>query len=86
MKFRVDWSPSAHAELANLWNDALDRDVVTKAADSIDIALTRQPLEFGESRDDPLLHVGFVLPLGVAFQVDEPDQRVWVVGVWRVRS
>lgn len=82
MKFTVLWTASTEQELARLWTDAIDRSLIADSADEIDEALKRDPLSFGESRGG-VTRIAHVAPLGVLFDVFEPDQRVMVWNVWR---
>jgi hypothetical protein len=84
MKYRVEWTLSAERRLAELWNDAGGRSEITKAADEIDAALSRNPAAFGESHGDDT-RIGFSRPLGVFFDVDDISMTVKVWRVWRFR-
>lgn len=44
MIFDVIWVPSAVNELAELWNNALDRRAVTQAADRMEIQLAKDAI------------------------------------------
>jgi hypothetical protein len=57
-------------------------DLAAKARD-IDGHLMTDPLEFGESRYENV-RMGFVLPLGVEYEVFEDIRTVIVHGVWRI--
>ncbi len=83
MNLTVVWQPTAEATLADLWNNAPDRAAVTRAANTIDALLKRDPLGVGESRTDNL-RVLFVPPLAVDYEVLEDDCLVRVLKVWRV--
>ena len=78
----VIWSPSAEQELAQIWNDASDRALVSEAANEIDAALARNPLNFGEARRG-ITRVAFVKPLAVLFDVHEDQVKVRVWDIWR---
>ncbi|HVA51034.1 MAG TPA: hypothetical protein VNH11_32135 [Pirellulales bacterium] len=82
MKFTVVWRPGAEQELARLWNGAADRADVAAAADTIDAALAREPLSFGESRGGAT-RIALVAPLAALYDVDEPDRLVTVWDLWR---
>jgi hypothetical protein len=57
---------------------------ITAAANNIDARLQRGAHDEGESREDGT-RVMFEFPLGVQFEIDDEDQVVWVLHVWRVR-
>ena len=81
MTFTVVWKPAATAELAKIWLNAEDRAAVTTAAHQIDTALRIDPSIKGESRSGDR-RIMFVAPLGVDFEIHEPDRRVDVLRVW----
>jgi hypothetical protein len=85
MKFNVLWMPIAEQRLAQLWISALDRNAVAAAADLLDAALKRNPLTLGESRVGTT-KVAFEEPLGILFEVSEPDRRVRVLDIWRTHQ
>jgi hypothetical protein len=68
MKYTVLWKPTAEADLASLWADALDRSDVASAANQIDVLLQTDPETRGESRSgsDRIL---VVPPLAVTLEV-----------------
>ena len=83
MKWTVIWKPDAEGDLTELWVKAVDKADITTAANLIDVALRKDPLNTGESRaEDDRVH--FELPLGVLFTVDELDRKVFVERVWRI--
>jgi hypothetical protein len=82
VNFTVLWAPRAEQELAGLWLAAQDRAAVTRAAHEIDQRLGSNPTSEGESRVD-VQRVTFVPPLGVLFDVDGGDRKVFVLQVWR---
>jgi hypothetical protein len=84
MKYTVIWKPSAEEELARLWVNALDRQAVATAADTMDALLQEDPEAQGESRTG-LVRIMIVPPLPVHFTVSEPDRLVSVLEVWRSR-
>ena len=83
MKYTVVWKQAAEDELAQLWNEAADRDAVRQAADRMEKLLATQPLALGESRTGSM-RIAFESPLGMFFDVSEQDRLVSVVRVWRV--
>lgn len=82
MKYDVDWLPSALQELADLWNQAVDKTAVTQAADIIDSVLARNPLKEGEGREDGL-RILVVPPLAVYYDAEDNTRSVTILAVWR---
>ncbi len=82
MPYSVIWVPSANAELAEIWNSASDRAVITAAADTLDQLLKFHPFDVSESRENEK-RIVFVPPLGAIFRVYEADRLVRVAQVWR---
>ena len=82
MKYTVVWRPTALQRLADLYNNAADRQSVTSAANHIDKLLGRDPLAQGESRGGPT-RILLIEPLGVYYDVSEDDRLVTVWAVWR---
>ena len=81
MKFTVTWHPAARDELAQIWLDSSDREVVSTAANGIDQALSRDPDRKGEEFYGDRLFVS--APLAVTFAVFPEDCVVQVLQVWR---
>lgn len=84
MSYTVIWRREALDELAVAWMMAADRDAVTVATAQIDRLLRASPLDQGESRDDDT-RVLFIRPLGVEYEVEEGDRKVFVNSAWRIR-
>jgi hypothetical protein len=84
MIFTVTWKPSSEDELADLWTKGPDRAAIAAAANAIDALLRVDPHLKGESRADGT-RVLFHPPLGVRFEVNEPDRVVEILKVWRFR-
>jgi hypothetical protein len=82
MRYTVVWIPSAEADLAQLWMDAPDRNLLSQSADRIDHSLARDPAGIGESRDAGR-RILLIPPLGVLYRVKEEDQIVRVLNVWQ---
>jgi hypothetical protein len=80
--YAVSWKRTALEELAHIWNNALDRNLVTAASNQIDRLLGRDPIGVGESREGPFRAM-FVAPLGVTYRVNRNRREVRVVRVWR---
>jgi hypothetical protein len=83
MKYTVIWLKSAEQKLADLWTNAPDRNAVA-AADVVDDLLQRDPHSLSESRSESV-RLAFQPPLVVLFRVDEPNRKVYVMKVDRVR-
>jgi hypothetical protein len=77
MRFTVSWTPTAEQDLATVWMDADDRNAVTSSADTIDRLLAVDPESRGEARFDTVRTLS-IPPLGVDFEVIEPDRIVYV--------
>jgi hypothetical protein len=83
MIFTVTWSAAAVQMLADIWNKATDRNAITVATNEIDAELRIDPDTVGHAT------VGAIRewihrPLGVEFEVIEPDRIVNVLSVWPV--
>ncbi|HZN36959.1 MAG TPA: hypothetical protein VFB80_24180 [Pirellulaceae bacterium] len=83
MTHRVFWSPHAERRLEQLLSNTAERPRLAAVAREIDRLLVADPLAFGESRYETV-RVGFVLPLGVQFEVLDDVRTVIVYDVWRV--
>ncbi len=82
MNYTVTWKPAAIDKLAELWEEAVDRSVITEAANSIDALLSKSPDEIGESRQENTRFL-FVAPLAIYFDVFTSDRRVSVWAIWK---
>lgn len=82
MTYRVDWSPDAEDQLANIRVNATDQLAVTRAGDRIDTLLGVMPGRVGESRS-PGVRVVFEPPLAAIYEIIEDDK---VVRILRVRD
>jgi hypothetical protein len=85
MSYRVIWVPEAEEELAAIWLDADDRNVITTAAHVIDSTLRLDPEVVGESRGEGR-RIFWETPLGVIFVVSPDDRIVSVLNVWRFET
>lgn len=85
MIYQVYWRREASDELASIWlaADSQDRRAITHAANTIDLLFATNPGECGESRNAGK-RIFFYAPLGVIFQVVEPQSAVYVLQLWRV--
>jgi hypothetical protein len=83
MSYAVIWSLPAEHQFTQLWLASRLRFAITRAADLIDVALTRDPNDCGESREGTgrVMHVW---PLGVSFEVDDAQHEVRVFSVWQI--
>jgi hypothetical protein len=80
--FTVVWKKSAEDELAVLWvAHPQSRADLTNAANQIDTLLRRDPHLLGDPHTE-LTRILLVPPLGVIFQIAEPDRLVRVLAVW----
>jgi plasmid stabilization system protein ParE len=84
MSYTIIWRPAAENQLATLWTSSPDRNAVARAADAVDDALARDPLNEGESRTGSL-RVTFQPPLIVYFRVRPQQHLVTVLSVRRMR-
>jgi hypothetical protein len=85
MKYRVFWSPNAELQLETLLAKDEYRTSIARAARDVDGHLISDPLAFGESRYENV-RVGFVLPLGVEYEILNDVFTVIVNGVWRIST
>ncbi|MEX2315663.1 MAG: hypothetical protein WD669_00825 [Pirellulales bacterium] len=81
MPYRVFWAPAAEQKLEQAIQLAADASVIVAAAREVERRLIGAPYEFGESRSDPL-RVGFVLPLGIMFEIMDDVRTVIVHDAW----
>ena len=84
MKYRVAWSPTAEHQLEAILADTVGRSGLASAARNIDDCLMSDPRGFGESRGEKNMRIGFVLPLGVEYEIFEDVWTVIVHGAWRI--
>jgi len=82
MTYTVVWALSARNALADIWNQALDRQAVTQAANRIDRELRIDAHGKGRIFHNRRLLV--VSPLAVTFAVDPGDCKATVLQVRRV--
>jgi plasmid stabilization system protein ParE len=85
MKYRVVWAPNAESDLEAILGLVARRTETVKAAREIDSHLLSNPHAFGESRVDQI-RIGFVLPLGIEYEVFDDVRTVIVHSVWRISS
>ena len=84
MNYTVVWLPAAERELAELWVNSLRQAEVTMAANALDLRLSEDGPEEGESRSGDL-RIAIERPLGIIFKFVEESQIVQVGSVWEFR-
>jgi hypothetical protein len=83
MMFQVIWAQAARAELAAIWNAALESDdqLLIWAVSDLVFRLQRRPESEGESRYQNM-RITFSWPLAIWFEVISAD-TVWIYHIWR---
>lgn len=84
MNFTIIWSNAAIQDLARIWMQVTDRNVITQASNQIDQMLSQDPQYVGESRVGNE-RVAYADPLGFRFEVVVDDMMVTVGAVWLTR-
>ncbi len=82
MRYTVTWLPAAQDELANIWNQASDRQAVAIAANRIDRTLLRDADQKGWPDNGQRILID--PPLAVTFTVSPDDRLVRVFWVERI--
>lgn len=82
MNWRVAWTTTAEDGLASLGLDAVDRNLLARAAAAIDRQLQQDPEGVGESRPNGQ-RIAFEAPLAIRYCVFHQDQLVKVLRVWQ---
>jgi mRNA-degrading endonuclease RelE of RelBE toxin-antitoxin system len=80
MNYTVVWKSRAEQELAEIWLQAADRDLIGHAVHKAEHALARDPFDVGESRETDY-RLLCILPLVIGYRVSEDDRLVTVVRV-----
>jgi hypothetical protein len=80
MNYRVSWKRVARDQLADLWVAATDRNAVTRAANTLDSMLARDPLNYGESRSGSR-RIVVEPPVVAVFKIDPALRKVTVLSV-----
>jgi len=83
-RYTVVWLEDAQDELARIWLDAEDRQVVTQASADIDASLAVDPASKGDHLSEGLWRFRMP-PLEVAFAIREQDRIVEISNVKTVR-
>ena len=82
MRYTVTWLRDAEDELANLWNQATDRQAVTDAANRMEQSLMRDADQKGRALNGRRILID--APLALTFTVSPVDCLVTVVWVERI--
>jgi plasmid stabilization system protein ParE len=82
MRYTVVWLPSAEEELAHIWNGAVDRQAVSRAADEIEVLLRTSSQARGGN--DEGTDAFTIFPLAVIFEVSPDDRKVTVLEVFHL--
>jgi hypothetical protein len=82
--FRVEWLESALNDLAAVWmmSAPAQREAITAASHAIDLQLSVNPQDRGESRPHGR-RIDFFPPLGVTYKVEFLTQIVSIIHVWQ---
>jgi plasmid stabilization system protein ParE len=83
MRFTVVYLPSAESDLAGVWMHAPNAKAVSAAANAIDQLLATDAHLRGSPHSGPT-RILLEKPLGVLFDVSEPDRLAKVWAVWLV--
>ena len=75
--FTVRWTRRAKRDLADIWLQSSDRLAVTQASNTVDLLLSRSPLQLGESREGNR-RILIEPPLAVFYEVILDDYKVKV--------
>ena len=82
MNYRVFWSPNAEIHFDAILETAPDPPSIAAAARAIDVRLSTDPNDFGESRLENV-RIAFTHPLGIEIEVLEDVSTIIVYEVWR---
>jgi hypothetical protein len=82
VKYIVDWIDEVVAKYQAIYKKATDRGAVYRAVEAIDLQLQVDPNEKGESREGNQ-RIFLQKPLGVVFEVDAAQRKVYVISLWR---
>jgi hypothetical protein len=81
MKYTVVTTPVADHQLAEIWLDALDRQLIADAFDQIESQLRRRPNEIGRQHPAGWRSVAEP-PLAITYRVSEDDRIVKILSVY----
>lgn len=83
MKYSVEWTDDAMADLWELWSSPSEHSYVSEASRTIEQLLEQNPLD---ERHEVVNGKGIVIrgPLGVDFLVDDARRVVHVTAAWSV--
>lgn len=81
MTFEVDWTDEAVNGLASIWLSEIDREAIVISTDEVDVLLSTDPLDCGESRG-PRQRIFFHDPLIIHFVVYEAEKSVMVTACY----
>jgi hypothetical protein len=79
-RYAATWLNSAQMHLAQIWNDATDKQAVTRAANAIDVELATDADRKGNPVPEGLRSLS-IPPLHVLFEVQEQDRLVEVASI-----
>ena len=80
MNWTVVWQPRALDYLAELWAEHPKRTEIAAATDAVDAELRRNPLAYGEARDEDR-RIAFESCVSVLFAVSADDRIVYVIAI-----
>jgi hypothetical protein len=78
--WQLKWKPQALRELASLYNNSADKNLITQTIHRMEETLRRNPTAYGESRKG-LQRMAFEKPLCINFEVIPDDEKVIVISV-----
>ncbi len=81
MKFRVSWDHDAFRNLLRQWNAAGKPHAATLAFDAIEVALSTDAHQAGESREGDQ-RILLEPPLGVIFEVRHDVREAMILDAW----
>ena len=83
IRYTVVWQKQTEADLANIWNEGVDRNAIAEAANRIDSELAVDAHMKGTLVSERSREL-CVDPLHIMFRVDQMDRRVDVYRISRV--
>jgi len=79
-RYTVEWTRRALAQLAQLWNESLQRRLISSASNAIDKSLSLDADKKGRRLSNRSRQL-VIYPLAVLFRVSEDDRTVTVFDV-----